>query len=38
GYSDVLTPEVIERIGVLQVLKKPLNSMELLESVADALG
>ncbi len=38
GYSDILTPEVIERIGVLQVLKKPLNSMELLESVADALG
>ncbi len=38
GYSDVLTPEVIERIDVFRVLKKPLNSMELLESVADALG
>ncbi len=38
GYSDVLTPEVVDRIGVLRVLKKPLNSVELLESVADALG
>ncbi len=38
GYSDTLTPDVVERIGVRHVLKKPLNSVELLESVADALG
>ena len=38
GYSDILTPEVVDRIGVLRVLKKPLNSVELLESVADALA
>ena len=37
GYSDKLTPEVEKEIGVLRVLKKPLNSLELLECVGEAI-
>ncbi len=37
GYSEKLTPEISESIGVFCVLKKPLNSLDLLECVGEAI-
>ncbi len=37
GYSDKLTSDVIDRLGILSVLNKPLNSMDLMDAVSEAM-